>query len=139
MFAFRRSDGQVSASEVPLVLLSAHTSVQSHSLKGDLKPSPKGWPSDPQRLRTKLTDVALDAAFDLVFIALSMLFLVFGFIVKRYDQTPVTDHPVLTQDLVEATKYVSWAIASYLGLTLMVPPRVRQCFQSYSQQLLAAL
>jgi len=61
-------------------------------------------------LRTKLSEAVIELALDVVLLALSMLFVVFAFIVKHYDQAHVADHIRLTQALLEATKYASCRI-----------------------------
>ncbi|KAK4539710.1 hypothetical protein LTR36_010421 [Oleoguttula mirabilis] len=105
MFGSRDSQRQTSTAGVPLVPLSARTSQQSYSPKDERNPPPKGWPSGPRQCRPTVSDIVAELACDVVFIALSMLFLVFGFIVKTHDQAPVAQHGLLTQRLLEATKY----------------------------------
>jgi len=107
MFRSKQTKSEASAAEVPLVPLSVSTSLHSDSPRDESKLLPKNWPSAPQQLRTKPSEVIVEIVLDIVFIALSISFLLFGLIVKHYDQAHVEDHPRLTQNLVEATRYVN--------------------------------
>lgn len=57
-------------------------------------------------MHIKLSEVVGEIVFDIIFIALSVLFLAFGSIVKVHDQAPVAEYQLLTQRLIEATNYV---------------------------------
>ena len=66
---------------------------------------PSGWPVGPQPLHNSLADTIFDFIYDVTIVALSLVFLVFGLLVKQYDGASVDQHKGLTRGLIEATKY----------------------------------
>lgn len=67
---------------------------------------PRGWPTSPEVIKFSVVSDAGEIALDLVLIALSIVFLMFGIIVRQHDRDPVSLNQPLTDALLNAAKYV---------------------------------
>lgn len=67
---------------------------------------PRGWPISPKPIKLSVWAVATDLAVDVVLLATSAAFFVFGVTVKRYDKASVEEHQSLSDTLETVAKYV---------------------------------
>lgn len=77
---------------------------------------PKGWPTEPQVVKSSITSIVTDVLLDTVLFGLSLAFFTFGLVVRRYDQAPVALHEGTVKTLLEATKYVGITKPTHLYL-----------------------
>ena len=96
MFQLKNSSTHTTASQIPLVPVRQRESSTSEFLlqerNGSKRRFPEGWSNGPRTLQSSVIDSVFEHAFDLVVVACSLTFLVFGFLVRQYDQAPVSEH-----------------------------------------------
>lgn len=64
------------------------------------------WPTSPQAATSSSLANIFDTLFDVILLALSTSFLLFGLIIRHEDQVPIAEFPRETAALLEAAKYV---------------------------------
>lgn len=65
----------------------------------------RGWPSGPRTITRKPSTAAAEIFLDVFLLALSLLFFIFGILVKQYDHAAVATHEGLASSLKDATTY----------------------------------
>ncbi|KAI1343196.1 hypothetical protein F5Y15DRAFT_427633 [Xylariaceae sp. FL0016] len=66
---------------------------------------PQQWPTSPRPIAPSWKTITADLTLDIILLGLSIAFLAFGLIVRRYDQAPTAAYPKVTSALVQATIY----------------------------------
>ncbi|CAO2651856.1 Nn.00g001390.m01.CDS01 [Neocucurbitaria sp. VM-36] len=69
--------------------------------------TPSGWPTSPKRIKSSVFINVPNDVFDILLLALSVVFLASVLVVNRYDQNATVESSRITRMLLDVTNYVS--------------------------------
>jgi hypothetical protein len=76
------------------------------SLLHDGPPPPMGWPILPGVVKSGTLSIVTEVGVDIVLFAMSLSFLAFAIVVRKYNEAYTDEHPRSTNALLDASKYV---------------------------------